>query len=97
MTKGPSTTHPCISKFAAHHPAFAYGGSCAGARLEGVLLLHGISRPLVLQVAMAGGRWVASGAMHRADWGMGARPLLAGPEVRLRVTAALPEGFPARP
>jgi len=35
--------------------------------------------------------------MRRAYWGMGARPLLAGPEVRIRFTTVLPAGFPAAP
>ena len=84
---------------AAHHPDFAFDGACGGGQVRGTLLLHGVSRPLSLDVAIEQGRWVATGRMRRADWGMGARPLLAGPEVRIRFVAALPAGMfaPAPP
>lgn len=82
---------------AGRFPVFAFEGVCEGRQLRGTLLLHGVSRPLTLDVGIEGGRWVATGRMRRADWGMGARPLLAGPEVRVRFTAALPTGFPAAP
>jgi len=80
----------------AHHPAFAFHGECREGQVHGDLLLHGVSRPLVLEVSFEGGRWMATGRMRRAEWGMGARPLLAGPEVRIRFMAALPAGFPPR-
>ncbi len=79
------------------YPTFEYIGSCAGPQLDGMLLLHGVKRPLALEQSRASGRWTASGRMRRADWGMGARPNLAGPEVRIRFTVALPAGFPGRP
>lgn len=78
-------------------PDFAFDGRCDGTTLRGTLLLHGVSRPLALQVAVQDGRWMATGTMQRAEWGMGARPLLAGPTVRLRVTAVLPPGFAVAP
>lgn len=81
----------------ARHPLFEYAGRCNGSQLEGTLLLHGVRRPLVLQVTRDARRWSASGMMRRADWGMGARPNLAGPEVRIRFTVALPPGFPGGP
>lgn len=80
----------------ARFPTFEYSGICDGDRLDGTLLLHGITRPLQLQVVRERGRWTATGPMRRADWGMGARPNLAGPEVRIRFTVALPPGFPDR-
>lgn len=77
------------------YPAFAFKGSCGDGRVRGILLLHGVSRPLALDVTRAENEWVATGRMRRADWGMSARPLLAGPEIRIRFTAALPSGLPA--
>jgi polyisoprenoid-binding protein YceI len=71
-------------------PDFRYAGTCAGGQLDGTLLLHGVSRPLRLAVTVRDGVFEASGLMRRADWGMGARPLLAGPEVRITVRAGLP-------
>lgn len=79
------------------HPVFAYSGRCGDGQVRGTLLLHGIRRPLALTITLERGRWVATGRMRRAEWGMGARPLLAGPEVRIQFTAALPTGFPVRP
>ena len=71
-------------------PDFRYDGACQGGRVMGTLLLHGVSRPLPMEVTVKGGSWQATGMMRRADWGMGARPLLAGPEVRITITAGLP-------
>ncbi|HYZ63173.1 MAG TPA: YceI family protein [Acetobacteraceae bacterium] len=82
---------------AAHFPELVFQGACRGGEIVGTLSMHGVARPLSLGVTVEHERWVASGLMRRADWGMGARPLLAGPEVRLRVTVAIPAGFPARP
>ena len=76
----------------ARYPDFEFEGACRDGRLVGSLLLHGVTRPMVFDVSVAGGKWHASGMMRRAEWGMGARPLLAGPEVRITVTAGLPAG-----
>ena len=43
------------------------------------------------------GRWVATDRMRRAEWGMGARPLNAGPEVRIRFTTEVPAGVFSAP
>jgi len=79
-----------------HFPEFGFHGECKDGAITGPLLLHGVSRPVTLSVEVRDGRWTATGTMRRAEWGMGARPLLAGPEVRLQVTVALPPGFPPR-
>ncbi len=75
----------------ARFPDFRYDGACRAGRLEGTLLLHGVTRPLPFDVSLHDGVWQATGLMRRADWGMGARPLLAGPEVRITMTAGLPK------
>ena len=77
----------------AHYPDVRFDGTCQGGRLAGTLVLHGVSKPAEMTVTRGNGRWSASGTVHRADWGMGARPLLAGPDVRLTFTAGLPPGF----
>lgn len=84
------------------HPAFAYDGQCRDGQVRGALLLHGVTLPLSLTATLEHGRWVATRRVRRAEWGMGARPLLAGPEVRIQFTANLPpnfltQGFPAKP
>ncbi len=75
------------------YPAFGFEGACAGNTLQGSLLLHGVSRPVSLDVERGDGRWQAQGSIRRADWGMGARPLVAGPTVRITLTTGLPAGF----
>lgn len=75
------------------HPRFAYAGPCRDGVLDGVLTLGGVTRPFRPKVERGGGRFVATGLMRRADWGMGARPNVAGPEVRLRITTGLPAGL----
>ena len=75
------------------YPQFAITGRCADGKLRATLLLHGISKPLSLAVSARPGEWTAAGLLRRAEWGMDARPWLAGPEVRLSITAELPTGF----
>lgn len=75
---------------AAVHPRFAYAGDCQAGAVVGNLTLAGVTKPLRAGVEREGGRFIATGMMRRADWGMSARPMLAGPEVRIRVTTGLP-------
>ena len=77
----------------AAHPRFAYAGPCRDGAVDGNLTLGGVTRPFQPKVEREGGRFVATGLMRRADWGMGARPNMAGPEVRLRITTTLPAAF----
>ena len=75
------------------HPDFGFEGACEGGKLRGMLLLHGVSRPVSLDVERGDGQWQAQGSIRRADWGMGARPLAAGPTVRITFRTGLPAGF----
>ena len=72
------------------YPRFEYEGQCVGATVQGSLLLHGTRLPLSLAITRVPGRWTTAGPLRRADWGMGGRPALAGPEVQLRFTTTLP-------
>ncbi len=79
---------------AVHFPALAYGGTCHGAlgappRLDGVLAMHGRTGALAFTLHPSGGAFAVSADLHRAAWGMGAHPLLAGDMIRLRVTTRL--------
>lgn len=71
-------------------PRFELVGECRGSTLEGTLLLHGVRKPISMAVTLKGDSWEASALIRRADWGITARPLLAGPEVRISVVAGLP-------
>lgn len=75
----------------ARFPDFRVTGECQGGKLRATMLLHGVSRPLTLDVSAGTTTWTASGLMRRADWGMDARPLLAGPEVRVSLVAGIPQ------
>ena len=77
----------------AHFPEIRFDGTCQGGQVVGTLLMHGVSKPAAMDVSRLNGRWIATGTVRRGDWGMGARPMLAGPEVRLTLTAGLPAGF----
>lgn len=72
------------------HPRFAYAGECQAGAVDGRLTLAGVTKPLRAGVERDSGRFIATGMMRRAEWGMSARPLLAGPEVRIRVATGLP-------
>lgn len=72
------------------HPRFAYAGDCQAGAVAGSLTLAGVTKPLRAKVEREGGWFVATGMMRRAEWGMGARPMLAGPEVRIQVATGLP-------
>ena len=69
----------------ARFPSFAYRGACRGDVIEGVLTLHGVSRPLALGLRRGADGWDVTGAFRRDDWGITGRPLLAGMTVRLHL------------
>ena len=78
---------------AAGFPVLSYTGSCqAPGNLEGMLAMHGVTRPFALSLAWDRDGVVAEGRLLRADWGMTAMPLLGGRTVRIRVTVPLAGG-----
>ena len=80
-----------------HFPDVQFEGACARGRLEGTLTLHGITKPISLELTPSPGVFRATTLIPRAEWGMGARPLMAGPEVRITLIAGVPATFyPAR-
>ena len=78
------------SKDAAKFPDLAFHGSCEGDHITGSLLLHGQTHPFTLdfESSRSAPTLVLSGSLHRADWGMEAHRVTAGPTVRFR--AAFP-------
>ena len=78
---------------AVRFPALTFAGSCRpGEDLEGMLAMHGVTRPFALSLSWRGDGVVAEGRLARADWGMTAMPLLGGRTVRIRVTVPLTRG-----
>jgi polyisoprenoid-binding protein YceI len=78
---------------AASFPILSYAGNCrAQGDLEGMLAMHGVTRPFALSIDWSGERVAAEGRLARADWGMTAMPLLGGRTVRIRVTVPLAGG-----
>jgi polyisoprenoid-binding protein YceI len=75
---------------AAQFPSLAFTGACQPQGIGGTLGLHGVTRPFSLSLSWAPNRVVAEGELHRADWGMTAMPIFAGPTVRIVVSAPLP-------
>jgi polyisoprenoid-binding protein YceI len=75
---------------AASFPVLSYDGTCAAREdLEGMLAMHGITRPFALSLSWSADGVVAEGRLLRADWGMTAMPLLGGRTVRIRVAVPL--------
>jgi polyisoprenoid-binding protein YceI len=68
-------------------PKLAFHGACQGDAIAGDLLLHGQTHPFSLdrEEMRADGTLVASGRLHRADWGMTARRFTTGSTIRIRV------------
>lgn len=75
---------------AAAFPSFSYAGQCQGPGIAGLLTLHGVTKPLFLQVERNGTGYAAQSALRRREWGITGRPLLAGPTIRIRVSTTLP-------
>ncbi len=73
----------------ADFPRLRFEGACRDGSVAGILRLHGVSRPFLLRVRPRSRRFVATGRLRRALWGVTARPLLAGPMVRIRVLVRL--------
>ena len=70
-------------------PTLSYAGTCRAMGLDGMLALHGITRPLQLALDWSPAQVVAEGHLVRAEWGMTAMPFVAGRTVRIQVTVPL--------
>lgn len=74
---------------AAQFPGMTYRGACEASNLEGMLTMHGVTRPFALSLDWSERQGVAEGNLRRSEWGVSGMPILAGPTVRIRVTAPL--------
>ncbi len=70
-------------------PTLTYVGACERDGLNGILAMHGVSRPFALPLNWMADGIVAEGRLLRADWGMTAMPVLVGRTVRVRVSVPL--------
>ena len=76
---------------ATRFPTLRFTGTCTGPdAAEGRLTLRGVTRPLGTTLAWTQHSLVTEADIRRASWGMDARPLMVGPVIRIRLTAALP-------
>jgi polyisoprenoid-binding protein YceI len=73
---------------AQHYPLLHFDGGCRAPGIAGLLAMHGVTRPLSLEVEWGRDRIEATGRLQRADWGMTARPLLGGRTIRIDVSVA---------
>ncbi|HTW69130.1 MAG TPA: YceI family protein [Acetobacteraceae bacterium] len=76
---------------AGRYPALAYEGACGRDGIAGALTMHGVTRPFGLTLDWRRNAVEGVGRLRRADWGMTARPFLAGRFVRITVTVGLGE------
>lgn len=74
---------------AARYPSLAFRGACDGKALDGVLDMHGVTRPFALSLDWQPLMVSAVGRLQRSDWDMTALPVVVGPTVRIAVTAHL--------
>lgn len=84
---------------AQHYPLLRFDGVCHSPGIAGLLAMHGVTRPLSLEVEWGRDRIEATGRLQRADWGMTASPLLGGRTIRIGVsvmTGASPAADTAR-
>lgn len=75
---------------AAQFPTLHFAGTCRPSSLGGALAMHGVTRPLSLDLSWDGDTVTAQGRVRRAEWGMTARSFFAGPTVRITVRMTLP-------
>jgi len=84
----------------ARYPTLDFTGTCQGpAALRGALTMHGITHGFELTIDWLRNRLVATGRLHRTDWGLRARMFLGGSTVRIQVSATIPadvQGAPGR-
>jgi polyisoprenoid-binding protein YceI len=73
---------------AARFPTLRFEGQCDQAGVGGVLLMHGVTRPVRLKMSWNRQDVTVVTSIRRADWGITASPLLVGATVRIRVEAA---------
>lgn len=70
-------------------PLMRFSGACRKTAVTGVLTLHGVSHAFLMSVHARARRFFAEGRLRRALWGITARPVMAGPMVRIRVIVRL--------
>jgi polyisoprenoid-binding protein YceI len=76
---------------AARFPTLSFTGVCTSSdAAEGHLTLRGVTHPLDAALEWTPHGLVTKADIRRALWGMDARPLMVGPVIRIRLTAALP-------
>ncbi|HEY7580473.1 MAG TPA: YceI family protein [Acetobacteraceae bacterium] len=74
---------------AASFPVLRFVGNCRGPDVDGLLAMHGVSRPCTFSLDWRPDALIAEGRIIRSDWGISAMPLLAGKTVRIRVAVPL--------
>ena len=74
---------------AAAFPTMTYSGTCRGDVIDGALTLHGVTRPLNLEIVNSPPSYVAQASVQRRDWGIAGQPLMASDAVRIRVSTTL--------
>ncbi len=79
----------------ARFPTLSYTGICAGSHAAGQITLHGVTRPLALDLHRHGLTVTATGSLRRVDFGVAGLPNLIGQTIRLSVSVPLPDDLAA--
>jgi polyisoprenoid-binding protein YceI len=75
---------------AARFPTLRFEGKCDTTGVDGMLMMHGVLRPVRLKMSWDRQDVTVVTSLRRADWGITAKPLLVGATVRIRVEATRP-------
>jgi polyisoprenoid-binding protein YceI len=81
---------------AAHYPSLRFTGNCNSARTVGALNLHGVTRPLILVEKRRGNRIIATGTLHRQDYGIRGAPGWIGGSIAITFSVDLPASIAAQ-
>ncbi len=75
---------------AAQFPTMSYTGTCRGTQADGMLTLHGITRPFDLDMTRVGDRVTGEGRLNRHDYAVNGMPHMLGETIKIHFATTLP-------
>ena len=78
---------------AARYPTMRFDGSCDKGGVSGLLLLHGVSKPLHFSRRQEGDTILSTGMVQRREYGIDGLQGLVGQRIFIRISTKLPTAF----